>query len=299
MPCDEAYLKDAAVAMMQCIVASDVLGKDGAHVWGAAVLLASVHIDNGLCSYGFAPHLRHEIYNPDMSARLDLDLQKQFKSKYALALWELCTDSLGGKRDSGETPWITLEDFRTLMGIAAGMYPLYKLFSQRVLTPALAEINRVSDFRVTVAYQRHGRQITALKFTMRRVVGLPDPSTLSPRHASAPDGIPGVMLALQAAGLAPQEAWDIWRQGFAVVAEDVRPRGAHNDAEAAFTEHVQEKFTCCTVGKPSGKWSIPPGFSAKRSGKTTPIRSTRRNNSTKPDACSARPRWKWSTPARG
>jgi hypothetical protein len=239
---DEAYLKETTMAMMQCIVEWNVLGKDGAQVWGAAVLLASVEIAHGLCSYGFAPHLRHKLYNPDMFARLDLDLQKQFKSKYALALWELCTDYLGGKRDVGETPWITLADFRKLMGIAAGMYSLYKLLSQRVLTPALAEINRVSDFQVTVEYQRHGRQITALKFTMRRIVALPNPATLPPRQASDPENLPGVVLALQEAGLAPQEAWDMWRQGFAVVAEDVRPDSSPDDAEAAFTHYIQEKI---------------------------------------------------------
>ena len=109
---DAAYLKEATVAMMHCIVEWNLLGKDGANVWGAAVLLASVEIAQGVCSYGFAPHLRPKLYNPDMFARLDLDLQKQFKSKYALALWELCTDYLGGKREAGETPWIALADFR-------------------------------------------------------------------------------------------------------------------------------------------------------------------------------------------
>src|SRR3990172_2278469 len=37
---DAAYLKEATVAMMHCIVEWNMLGKDGAHVWGAAVLLA-------------------------------------------------------------------------------------------------------------------------------------------------------------------------------------------------------------------------------------------------------------------
>jgi hypothetical protein len=277
---DEAYLKEVTMAMMQCIVEWNVLGKDGAQLWGAAVLLASVEMDHGLCSYGFAPHLRHKLYNPDMFARLDLDLQKQFKSKYALALWELCTDYLGGKREVGETPWITLAEFRQLMGIAAGMYPLYKLFSQRVLTPALTEINRVSDFRVAVAYQRHGRQITALKFTMRRIVALPDPATLSPRQAADPEDLPGVVLALQEAGLAPQEAMDIWRQGFAVVAEEVRPHGAPDDAEAAFAQYIQEKLHLLQRRQAAGKVEHTTGF----------LREAIRQNYANPEYAAARQR---------
>jgi hypothetical protein len=42
-------------------------------------------------------------------ARLDLNLQKQFASKYALALWELCADYLGASREYGETPFIELD----------------------------------------------------------------------------------------------------------------------------------------------------------------------------------------------
>ena len=51
---DEKYLKEATKAMMNCIVEWDVLDKDGWEEWGAAVLLASVQIKRGICSYGFA-----------------------------------------------------------------------------------------------------------------------------------------------------------------------------------------------------------------------------------------------------
>jgi hypothetical protein len=67
-----------------------------------------------------------------MYARLDLDLQKQFGSKYALALWELCTDYLGSGREYGETPFIPLETFRKLMGIADGMYPEFMRLNEKV-----------------------------------------------------------------------------------------------------------------------------------------------------------------------
>ena len=53
-----------------------------------------------------------------MYARLDLNLQRRFDSKYGLALWELCADYLGSGREYGETPYIPLEAFRKLMGIA-------------------------------------------------------------------------------------------------------------------------------------------------------------------------------------
>ena len=49
-----------------------------------------------------------------MFARLDLDMQRRFDANTPGAV-ELCTDYLGAKRDQGETRWMTLEEFRTLL----------------------------------------------------------------------------------------------------------------------------------------------------------------------------------------
>ena len=216
---DEAYLKEATRAMLHCRVEWDVLGKSGSNVWGAAVLLASVEIENGICSYGFAPHLRQKLYNPDMFARLDLDMQRRFDSKHALALWELCTDYLGAKRDQGETRWMTLEEFRTLLGIARDEYTRFNNLTLRVINPAMAEINSVSDFRVTVEYQRQGRKVIALKFKMRRVVMLPEAGAVQIKMFPDLEDMPAVVAELKAAGLSTSDAWEIWQKGFACVHE--------------------------------------------------------------------------------
>src|SRR5437016_10630457 len=118
-----------------------------------------------------------------MYARLDLNLQKQFNSKYSLALWEPCTDYLGSGRDYGETPFIPLDAFRKLMGVTDKMYPAFMNFNQKVIKPAVDEINAVSDFRVAVDYQRQGRKVTALKFKMRRIALLPE-AVRSEEHTS-------------------------------------------------------------------------------------------------------------------
>lgn len=257
---DEKYLKEATKAMMNCIVEWDVLDKDGWEEWGAAVLLASVQIKRGICSYGFAPHLRHKLYNPEMFARLDLDMQKRFKSKYSLALWELCTDYLGAKRNYGETPWIELIKFRRLMGIEDDQYSLYKLFSQRVLAPALDEINDVSDFRVTVEYQHRGRKITALKFKMRRVAMLPEPDSKQAPLFPELDDMPLLVKELRDAGLSLQDAMEVWQQGFKGVDEAARPADSGADVDAAFLRYVREKIHLLKRRQASGKIENSTGF---------------------------------------
>ncbi len=256
------YLQEATLAMMHCIVEWNILGKDGADVWGAAVLLASVQIENGICSYGFAPHLRQKLYNPEMFARIDLDLQKQFRSRYALALWELCTDYLGAKREYGDTPWIALDDFRRLMGVEEGQYGLYKLFSQRVLAPALTEINRVSDFRVTVESQRRGLKIIALKLKMVRVDRLPAPAPAPTPTPDLPDEgtFPAAVVALRDVGFSLADATAICRKGFGFVEAAVRPAVSPADPEAAFLRYVREKLDLLTRQQAAGPVTNAPGF---------------------------------------
>src|SRR6266571_3452635 len=96
---NEDYLKEAIEALVGCRVKWNILDKDGSAIWGVAALLASAEIQRGVCTYGFAPHMRQRLHNPRMYARLCLSLQNKFDSKHTLALWEHCTDYLGAKRD--------------------------------------------------------------------------------------------------------------------------------------------------------------------------------------------------------
>ena len=81
---DMDYLKEASMAMLRCIVQYNVLGKDGSlERWGATALLAQADIQKkkGLFIYAYSPELRRRLHNPEMYARLDLDLQKQFDTR--------------------------------------------------------------------------------------------------------------------------------------------------------------------------------------------------------------------------
>jgi len=145
---DMEYLKEASLAMLRCIVQYNVLGKDGKNVWGATALLAQVKIENGLFLYAYSPDLRERLHNPAMYARLDLNMQKRFDSKHALALWELCTDYLGTGRDYGETPFISIMDFRKLMGIPQGQYARFKDLS---LTSSKSLLRKSTTFPTSVS----------------------------------------------------------------------------------------------------------------------------------------------------
>ena len=256
---DDKYLKEIICAMMTCLVEWNLLGKDGSTEWGASTLLASALIKDGICEYSYSSHLRERLHNPRMYARLSLSLQNNFKSKYALTLWELCTDYLGGDRETGETGFIALHDFRNLMGVDEEAYKQYRELNKYVLKPAVVEINSVSDLKVAVEYQRKGRKVVALKFKVRRVMLLPEPShhqqDLFPDIKDAP-----VVYLLKEAGLASSDAWEIWQKGFEYVIEGKRPALSGGDIEAAFVSYVREKIDLLRQREKEGKVQNASGF---------------------------------------
>ena len=183
---NQAYLKEILKSLVDCTVEWNLLNKDNKQVWGVASLLASAEIENGICSYEFARPLRLRLYNPRVYAKLNLRLQNQFKSRYALVLWELCFDYFDTDRDQGETPFIPLQTFRELMGIEADEYRTFKALNRDVIKPAIKETNDLTDYHVEVEQKRLGRKIAELKFRITKVNQLPVQESLFPDIENLP-----------------------------------------------------------------------------------------------------------------
>ena len=184
---NQEYLKDVLRSLRSCEVEWNLLNKDNKQVWGVASLLASAEIKDGICTYGFAPHLRLKLHNPRIYAKLNLRLQNRFKSQYALVLWEICFDYFDTDRGRGETPFIPLETFKELIGIGVDEYPGFPFLNRDVIKPAVKEINALTDYHVEVEQKRIGRKIAELKFRITRVKQIsiqeslfPDIENLSP-----------------------------------------------------------------------------------------------------------------------
>ena len=177
---NEDYLKETLEALVDCTVKWNILGKDNKQEWGVASLLASAKIKDGICTYGFAPHLRQKLHNPRIYTKLNLRLQNRFTSRYALILWEVCFDYFDTDRDQGETPFIPLETFKTLMGLEETDYPVYKVLNQSVIKPAIREINNLTNYNVEVGNKRLGRKIAELKFRITRVKQVPIQESVFP-----------------------------------------------------------------------------------------------------------------------
>ena len=166
---NQEYLKEMLRSLVECTVEWNLLNKDKKEEWGVASLLAEVRIEEGLCFYQYSHTLRLKLHNPRIYTRLNLRLQNQFTSKYALVLWELCFDYFDTAREQGETPFIPLETYRELMGLQTDDYTTFKSLNQWVIKPAIKEINNLTDYHVEVEQKRLGRKIAELKFRITRV----------------------------------------------------------------------------------------------------------------------------------
>ena len=246
---NEEYLKETLKSLRNCEVEWNILRKDKKQEWGVAGLLAEARIVDGICYYEYSPSMRQRLHNPRIYTKLNLRLQNQFKGQYALILWEVCFDYFDTNRGEGETPFIPLQTFRELMGIEADEYQTFKALNQRVIKPAINEINALTNYFVEVEHKRIGRKIAELKFCITRVKQLPvqesvfpDIETLSP-----------VALELVQAQVDRSVARDIAdREWESISPEKLPTPGTYPDFLAYVSEKIEMSLSAPNVANRAG-----------------------------------------------
>ena len=246
---NQEYLKEMLRSLRSCEVEWNLLNKDNKQVWGIAGLLASVEIEDGICSYEFPKPLRLKLYNPRVYAKLNLRLQNRFRSRYALVLWEVCFDYFDTTRDQGETPFIPLEIYRELMGIEADEYRTFKALNQFVIKPAIKEINALTDYHVEVEPKRLGRKIAELKFRITKVKQLPVQESLFPDI----ENLAPVAVELIQAEIDRKMALEIAKQDWDFVSPEKLPApGSYTDFLGYVAEKIEMSLDAAVVKNRAG-----------------------------------------------
>ena len=234
---DYDHIKETLEALVDCTVEWNLLGKDKKERWGVASLLASAEIEKGICTYSFAAHLRLKLYNPRIYTKLNLRLQNQFTSRYALILWEVCFDYFDIARNQGETTFISIETFRELMGLEKDEYPVFKVLNRDVIKPSIKEINELTNFSVEMEQKRTGRKISDLKFRISRLKEMPIVEPTQETFLFDIDDLPPIALKLVQAGVSRKEALRIVSQEWDAVDAAALPEDS-----ADFAVYVEEKI---------------------------------------------------------
>ncbi len=195
-------LKDALRGLNKVSIEWGVRGEAGLEVWGVSSMLANAQIDtkSGVCRYSYGGVLREKLYNPEIYATINLDIQRQFGSKYALALYENCVRY----REVGSTGWMALEVFRQLVGCdQQEHYNEFKRLNNQVIKPAVREVNETSDIEVTPEYKRQSRKVQAVRVKIADKRDLPP---LKARKTKAKPAEDAARIATMAEAVAAREA---------------------------------------------------------------------------------------------
>ncbi len=88
----------------------------------------------------------------------------QLTSKYAIRLYEF----LIAWREIGKTPIISLSDFRDQLGLEINEYQKMINFKNRVLEPAIKQINESTDINVEYEQYKTGRAISGFSFMFKQ-----------------------------------------------------------------------------------------------------------------------------------
>lgn len=157
-------LVDNLDKMMEARVVWNLLDDKGdIEEWESATLLPYVKVSKRkrTVSYEFTRAFQERVYNPSEFAEIALGMQRVFRSEHALALYENTRRFLA----HGETPWIQINTFRTLMGVNdKPYYDEYKYLNARLIKPSIQQVNESSDIQLQLKTKRRSRAIVELKF---------------------------------------------------------------------------------------------------------------------------------------
>jgi Initiator Replication protein len=149
---------DSIKALMTCLVEvpTTLDGKPAIlamQLLGPTTRTTDENSPHAVVEYEFHEKLRQVIQQSRYWGRIKSHVMFTFTSKYALALYEavclranlrVCEQSF------------SVDDFRALLGVDPGRYEVFKNLKMRVLDPAVAEVNALSDFNVQVDVLREG-----------------------------------------------------------------------------------------------------------------------------------------------
>ncbi len=160
-----AFIKQILEKMATTKVTWNYINRDKKDTWGVATLLGDAEVTDGILSYSYTPKMRVLLSNPSVYAILDLRSQDKLSLKYSVVLFEIATDWYREADKKGETPWFTIDQFKTIMGVAnSKAYNLFSSLRRFVIEKSIEELNKETDFFVSYELKKEGRAYSNIKF---------------------------------------------------------------------------------------------------------------------------------------
>ena len=159
-------VKDSIIRLMKTVVEMPTKDRKGNPATRLVQILSDSTVSDddenpaGQVVYSFSKGMREIIKDSTLWGRVRNAVIFAFTSKYALALYELITTRINLKYVWQEE--FSVEDFRALLGVPDGKLERIPNLLQRVIQPAVLEVNGLADFGVKIEPVRKGGQIRGL-----------------------------------------------------------------------------------------------------------------------------------------
>ena len=205
-------LKEALAGLTRENVKWNILEKDRKNKWVSSACLADVSIKGGIIEFSFGKFLREVLHNPNIYAKIDLDVQGDLESRDSLIIWEFAMEELSSKKTTMiVTPWIEWEKMCSITSGENSSYSkTYSLYKSKVLNKAIDEINAKTDLNIVMIEQKESRKVKRIAFKVTKTNHSQEIYTDSSTSIFASDRDPSVKdLVVQIMGNTPT-ATSVW-----------------------------------------------------------------------------------------
>jgi hypothetical protein len=115
----------------------------------------------GVLTYSFDAMLIEILEKSAVWGKIALPILMAFTSKYAVSLYENSAQFVNLAYKT--TQEFSLDSFRAMLGVPEGKYPAFGEFNKHVLKPAVAEVNALAPFSLSVLPVKQGKRVVSIK----------------------------------------------------------------------------------------------------------------------------------------
>ena len=115
----------------------------------------------GTLTYSFDKRLIETLKDSAVWGKIAIPVLMAFTSKYAVSLYENIAQLCNLTHKTSET--YSLEEFRNLLGVPPGMYKSFGELNKHVTKPAVAEVNALASFGITILPVKQGKKVNEIR----------------------------------------------------------------------------------------------------------------------------------------
>jgi len=117
-----------------------------------------ITVNNGTFRYKLTEELAELLKDSTIFAKLDLEVMRSFRSKYAFSLYEAIARRVRMRRF---TETFSIDELRELLGVEQGKLTDYSNLKKFAIQPAVTEVNAITPYTVSIVPQKKGRKVVS------------------------------------------------------------------------------------------------------------------------------------------